>query len=76
MTFGLTPRQRETLTFIEQYIAARGCSPTYDEIKDGLGIGSKSGVHRLVVALERRGHVKRLPNMGRSITVIQKLEAA
>lgn len=54
---GLTPKQKECLDFIRAYIEERGASPSYDEIKGGMGLRSKSGVHRMVHGLVERGHL-------------------
>lgn len=56
---GLMPRQRDALAYISAYINSRGYSPSYLEIAAAIGLGSKSGVHRLVTALEKRGHIRR-----------------
>lgn len=56
---GLTPGQRSLLNFIEAYSASRSIMPSFDEMKDAMGLHSKSGVHRMVVSLERRGHLVR-----------------
>lgn len=66
---GLTPRQRDALTYLNDYTNSRGYSPSYLEIGAALGLGSKSGVHRLVKQLEARGHIRRNPNRCRSIDV-------
>lgn len=66
---GLTPRQRDALAYLNDYTNSRGYSPTYNEIGAALGLGSKSGVHRLVVGLEKRGHIRRNPGGTRSIDV-------
>lgn len=65
---GLTPRQRQALNFINSYAASRQRSPTYEEIGKSLGL-SRSGVHRLVGILVRRGFVSRSPHLSRSIVV-------
>lgn len=56
---GLTPGQRSLLNFIEAYSANRSIMPSFEEMKDAMGLNSKSGIHRMVVALERRGHLVR-----------------
>ena len=58
----LTKKQNELLLFISQQIAKDGVSPSFDEMKDALGLKSKSGVHRLVTALEERGFIRRFAN--------------
>lgn len=72
MTAGLTRAQSEALAFIGRYIAKHGISPTYDEIAAALNLKSKSGVNRLVVALEDRGHVRRKPDRARSIELAER----
>ena len=67
--FGLTNRQRELLAFIRDYHASNGITPSYDEMKAALGLASKSGIHRMVVALEERGHIFRVPNLARCIVL-------
>ncbi|MGE7418607.1 LexA family protein [Methylobacterium tarhaniae] len=65
---GLTPKQRRLLTFIERYVAASdGVSPSFDEMREGLGLRSKSGIGRLLEGLEERGHIRRLSNLARGI---------
>lgn len=69
---GLTPRQRELLSFIRSYSADRnGVSPTFDEMKDHLGLSSKSGISRMVAAMEERGAIRRLKNRARAIVVVE-----
>lgn len=67
---GLTPRQKCALTFIRRYFAEHGIAPSYEEIIRGLGLKSKSGAHRLIIGLETRGHIRRLPDRARAIEVI------
>jgi len=67
MSYGLTRRQHECLSFITGYIHENGYPPSFDNIKDGMGLRSKSGVHRLLGGLEARGLIRRLPNRSRSI---------
>jgi len=67
---GLTTRMRDLLGFIKEYTAKHGVSPSYDEMRDALGIASKSGIHRLVISLERRGHIRREPSLARTIVVL------
>lgn len=66
---GLTPRQKTALDFITSYIAEKGYSPSFDDIKHALGLHSKSGVHRLVHGLKERGHITLRRNQSRSITL-------
>lgn len=70
MSMGLTNRQKATLTFVADYMAAHeGVSPSYDEIRNGLGLRSKSGVHRLITALAQRGHITRRRDRARSVAI-------
>ncbi|AWB21222.1 hypothetical protein DA075_10090 [Methylobacterium currus] len=67
---GLTLKQRELLTFIERYIAASdGVPPSYDEMRTGVGLQSKSGIGRLLNALVERGHLHRLSRRSRAIVL-------
>lgn len=68
-SFGLTSRQRELLMFIRSHIGEHGIAPSYDEMMAAIGLASKSGVHRLVKALEERGYISRLPDRARAITL-------
>ena len=61
----LTVKQRELLTFIDQQLKASGVSPSFDEMREALDLKSKSGVHRLISALEERQFIRRLPNRAR-----------
>jgi len=69
MSNGLTLAQKNALDFITSYIARYGYSPSFDEIKKALGLHSKSGVFRLVRALQERGRIRVLRNRARSITI-------
>ena len=72
----LTSRQADCLKFIASHQSENaGLTPTYDEIKDGLGLASKSGVVRLIDGLVERGAIQRLPNRARSITIIANQSA-
>lgn len=68
---GLTPRQGECLDFIRDYTEKHGGSPSYNEIGQAIGIASKSVVHRLIIALDDRGAIVRLPYRGRSLRVVE-----
>jgi len=70
----LTKKQRDLLLLIDTRIHAVGVPPSYDEMKDELGLASKSGIHRLITALEERGFVRRLPNKARALEVIKMPE--
>lgn len=67
---GLTKRQADTLGFIRSYHSEHGITPTYSEIRDHLGIASKSGVNRIVVGIEDRGFIRRIPHRARSIALV------
>jgi repressor LexA len=67
----LTEKQRDLLHFIRERHREAGVSPSFDEMKEALGLKSKSGVHRLVGALEERGFLRRLPNRARAIEILR-----
>jgi len=67
----LTRKQHELLLFIHKRLSADGVSPSFDEMKEALGLASKSGVHRLVSALEERGFIRRLPHRARALEVLK-----
>ena len=67
----LTRKQFELLRFINERLKESGVPPSFDEMKDALDLRSKSGIHRLVTALEERGFIRRLPNRARAIEVIK-----
>jgi repressor LexA len=67
----LTRKQHELLMFIHERIKESGVSPSFDEMKDALGLASKSGIHRLITALEERGFLRRLPHRARALEVIK-----
>ena len=67
----LTRKQQELLLFIHKRLSEDGVSPSFDEMKEALGLASKSGVHRLVSALEERGFIKRLANRARALEVLK-----
>ncbi|MCH2459341.1 MAG: repressor LexA, partial [Henriciella sp.] len=66
----LTNKQKELLLFIHERIKRDGVSPSFDEMKEALNLASKSGIHRLITALEERGFIKRLANRARALEVI------
>jgi repressor LexA len=70
----LTRKQRELLQFIQDRLAETGVSPSFDEMKDALGLKSKSGVHRLITGLEERGFIRRLPHRARALEVMRLAE--
>ena len=67
----LTRKQYELLLFIHERIRESGVPPSFDEMKEALDLRSKSGIHRLITALEERGFIRRLPNRARAIEVIK-----
>jgi repressor LexA len=72
----LTRKQMELLMFIHERLKETGVPPSFDEMKDALDLRSKSGIHRLIKALEERGFIRRLPNRARAIDVIRLPDAA
>ncbi len=72
----LTRKQHELLTFIHQRVRESGVSPSFDEMKEALGLASKSGIHRLITALEERGFLRRMPNRARALEVVKLPESA
>lgn len=70
----LTRKQHELICFIEDRLAETGVSPSFEEMKDALELKSKSGVHRLISALEERGYLRRLPNRARALEVLKAPE--
>lgn len=70
----LTRKQHELICFIEDRLAETGISPSFEEMKDALGLKSKSGVHRLISALEERGFLRRLPNRARALEITKAPE--
>src|SRR3954467_229545 len=71
----LTAKQRELLLFIDERLKQGGVSPSFDEMREALDLKSKSGVHRLISALEERGFIRRLPNRARALEVVKLPEA-
>ena len=67
----LTEKQFELLKYIHQRITESGISPSYDEMKVAVNLHSKSGIHRLINALEERGYIRRLPNRARALEVLR-----
>lgn len=72
----LTRKQAELLRFIHERLRESGVPPSFDEMKDALDLRSKSGIHRLIMALEERGFIRRLPNRARALEVIKLPEGA
>jgi repressor LexA len=67
----LTRKQSELLTYIQARLAESGVSPSFEEMKEALALKSKSGVHRLISALEERGFIRRLPNRARALEILR-----
>jgi repressor LexA len=72
----LTKKQKNLLLYINKKLRASGVSPSYEEMKDSLNLKSKSGIHRLISALEERGFIRRLPHKARALEVIKLPETA
>lgn len=70
----LTAKQHELLLFIQRKLEETGISPSFEEMKEALDLKSKSGVHRLISALEERGFIRRLPNRARALEVLRQPE--
>lgn len=67
----LTKKQYQLLLFIDQSLKEAGVSPSFEEMKEALGLRSKSGIHRLITALEERGFLRRLPHRARALEVLR-----
>lgn len=72
----LTRKQHDLLSFIHQRLQGSGVSPSFEEMKDALALKSKSGVHRLINALEERQFIRRLPNRARALEVLRMPETS
>ena len=72
----LTAKQHELLNFIHERLSKSGVSPSFDEMREALDLKSKSGVHRLISALEERQFIRRLPNRARALEVLKMPEIA
>jgi len=70
----LTKKQHELLVFIDGRLRDSGVSPSFDEMKDALGLRSKSGIHRLITGLEERGFIRRLPHRARALEILRMPE--
>lgn len=68
----LTRKQHELIRFIQSRLEETGVSPSFEEMKEALDLKSKSGVHRLISALEERGFIRRLPNRARALEVLRR----
>jgi repressor LexA len=72
----LTAKQKELLLYIHERIKESGVSPSFDEMKEALDLASKSGIHRLITALEERGLLRRLPPRARALEVLKRPDSA
>src|SRR5688572_24287093 len=71
----LTSKQKELLIFINERVKETGVPPSFDEMKAALDLRSKSGIHRLITALEERGFIRRLPHRARALEIIKLPDA-
>jgi len=67
----LTRKQHELVLYLHRYLGENGVSPSFDEMKEALGLKSKSGIHRLITGLEERGFIRRLQHRARAIEVVR-----
>ena len=70
----LTKKQHELLMFIHERIQETGVSPSFDEMKEALDLASKSGIHRLITALEERGFIRRLAHRARALEILERVQ--
>ncbi|KAA5604306.1 transcriptional repressor LexA [Roseospira marina] len=68
----LTRKQYELLVFLDERLSGSGVAPSFEEMKDALGLRSKSGIHRLISALEERGFIRRLPHRARALEILRR----
>ena len=71
----LTSKQHQLLLYIDEQVRLRGVPPSFDEMKEALGLRSKSGIHRLITALEERGFIRRLPHRARALEILRMPES-
>jgi repressor LexA len=67
----LTHQQQKLLLLIKDHLEQDGVPPSFDEMKDALGLASKSGIHRLIIGLEERGFIRRLPHRARALEILK-----
>ena len=67
----LTEKQYKLLMFINKVLKETGCSPSFEEMKEAVGLKSKSGIHALITALEERNFIKKLPHRARALEVVR-----
>jgi repressor LexA len=70
----LTRKQKELLILIHEHLGSQGIPPSFDEMKEALGLKSKSGIHRLITGLEERGFIRRLPHRARALEILKMPE--
>lgn len=66
----LTPKQHKLLEYVDETLAKTGVSPSFEEMKEFMGLKSKSGIHRLIFELEKKGYVRHLPNQARALEIL------
>ena len=71
----LTKKQRDLLFYIHEHMEGSDVPPSFEEMKEALGLKSKSGIHRLISALEERGYIERLPHRARALRVVHLPES-
>ncbi len=71
----LTKKQKELFDFVSSYIEKSSISPSFEEMKNALGLKSKSGIHALITSLEQRGYIKRMKHRARAMEILKKTEA-
>lgn len=69
----MTPKQRDLLLYIQRYIDANQCAPSYEEMQAAQHLASKSGIHRLISALEAFGYLRKIPSRARSLELLKRI---
>lgn len=69
----LTKQQAKLMRFLDEYLKAHGYARSFEEMKNGVGLRSKSGIHRIILALEERGFIRRLPDRARAIEILRMM---
>lgn len=69
----LTPKQRDLLLYLQRYIDRARCAPSYEEMQTDQGLASKSGILRILIALEERGFIRRIPHRQRAIEILKRV---
>ena len=70
----LTKKQKELFEYLKEYMENNGIAPSYEEMKNGVNLKSKSGIHRLIISLEQRGFIKRLKHKARAMEIIKSVK--